>query len=174
MGNPPGTRVFATSAIALTSCMPRFGKLLVCIRARLLTCRTTHCRFDPSPHELVSDPMHRQEEMRVIGLRLEFLPQAHDVSIYRAGSRELVISPDFFQQFVPADRLSRMTQKVLQQIELLGREVQGLAFARNLALAYIDFHIAKGVPIFVARQSLRSPKYRLHSRQQFTDRERLG
>src|SRR5579872_5123083 len=124
-------------------------------------------------NEFVPRAMHRQNEPRIFRLRLNLLPQAHDMCIHRARSGESVVSPHLLQQTVTRQRLSRMMEEKLQQLELFGREIKSLAFARHLAAAKIDLDFAKCVPLLLFRNASRAPQDSLHARQQLANRERL-
>ena len=63
--------------------------------------------------------------------------------INRAGGGKTVIAPDFLKQAISAQSFPLVAKEVLQQLELLRREIQWFAAARDLATAQIYLHIAK-------------------------------
>src|SRR5271166_3599238 len=118
--------------------------------------------------------MHRQDETRIFRLRLNFLPQANNVRVYRSGRRKAVVPPNVLQQPVASQGFARMVEEVLQQLELFRGEVQSLAFARNLATAQVDLDFAEGKFFAALRDGPRPPENRFDPRQKFANRKRLG
>src|SRR5689334_4626976 len=101
------------------------------------------------PYELVASTMYRQKKTRVVRLGFQFLTQAHDVRVHRSRGRELLVTPNFFQQAVACQGLSGMAEEILQKIELLRRNLERLAVARDLATAQVDFDIPECKLVFV-------------------------
>ena len=79
------------------------------------------------PDKSIPSSMHGEEELRLFRIGLELLPQPHQVRIHGARRRVVVVSPNVFQQTIAAERFAGMADEILQQLEFLGRNVNGLA-----------------------------------------------
>ena len=53
-----------------------------------------------SPNEFIAEAVDSEDELRVVGVGFEFLPEPGDVDIDGAGRGHRVVAPDFVQQFV--------------------------------------------------------------------------
>src|SRR6266404_1293288 len=126
------------------------------------------------PHEFVADSMHGQEEPGLLRNWFEFLANAHDVSVHGARGGKILIAPDFVEKAVAAHRLSGMTQKMLQQLKLLARKLNGLTAAQDLVAAQVDVDIAERIAVLLFRQGLRAAQNGLHASEEFPDGEGFG
>src|SRR6478736_2067661 len=106
-----------------------------------ITQMPTNCRLTD---EFVTRAMHGQNETWFFRFGFDLLPQANDVSVYRASGWEAIVAPDFLQQTIAAQALALVANQIFQQLELFGRKLQRLARARDLAISKIDFHVAEG------------------------------
>src|SRR5215471_4391236 len=127
-----------------------------------------------SADELVADAVHREEITRILGNGFEFLPDAHDVRVDRAGSRIVFIAPDFVEQTVAAQRLPGVAQEKLQEVELLAREFDRFTSTADLVAAEVDFDVAESVAVLILRESLRAAQHRFDAGQQLANGKRLG
>ena len=73
--------------------------------------------------------MHGQDEARLLGLGLNFLPQADNVRIHCASCREPVVAPHFLEQTIAAQRFAGMAEEILQQLKLFRGKIKFLAAA---------------------------------------------
>ncbi len=88
--------------------------------------------------ELISEPLHGEDQLRTLRISFQLLPHAGDVHIHGASEGLLAVSPNFFQQFISREGCSRVLDEVPQQLELAGGEIDRLAVAGNLRAAQIN------------------------------------
>src|SRR6476646_6638276 len=79
--------------------------------------------------EFIPHPMHRAEVYRTGGILLQLLPKLKDVIVYGPGRGVILVSPDFIQEFVPADHPVGILYEELEGLELLGGEHHEFAVA---------------------------------------------
>src|SRR6516165_8417373 len=127
-----------------------------------------------SPHEFVADSMNGQKITRLVGNGFEFLADTDDMRVDGSGGWEIFVAPHFVEKAVAAQGLSRMTEKMFKQLELLAGKLDALARAGNLITAEIDLHIAEGIAVLILRERVRSPQNGLDASQEFANREGLG
>src|ERR1700686_3268769 len=145
-------------------------------------CWTRSCRVfstfplrnNTSADKLITRPVHRQNESRLLRLGFNLLPEANDVCVHRTCSGKAIVSPNILEQPVPAQRLSRMNEEVLQEFELLRREIQRMALARYLATPQIHFDLAERILLVGLGSDSCAAQYGLHPREQLTNGKRLG
>lgn len=75
----------------------------------------------------IAGSMHSKEVLWLFGVRFEFLAQSHQVSVYGTGRWVMLITPYVFEELMTAQRLSGMTDKVLQQLKFFRRYIECLA-----------------------------------------------
>src|SRR5947209_29814 len=71
------------------------------------------------------------------GIIFELLAEREDVYIHRATIRTLVVAPHCPQEFRSRYRLAGPLHKIMQQAELLAREVHDLAIASYLLSRHV-------------------------------------
>src|SRR5271167_3108700 len=67
-----------------------------------------------------------------------------------------------------------MADEVFEQLKFLGRNVNGLARLENATTPQVDLNLAEAVLVLIFGNDGGAPENRFYSRQEFTDRERLG
>jgi hypothetical protein len=72
-----------------------------------------------SSYEFVTYSVHSQKVTRFLGNGFEFLANANNMAIHGAGGREILVAPDLVEKALAAQRLSGVTEKVLEQLKLL-------------------------------------------------------
>jgi hypothetical protein len=85
-----------------------------------------------SSYEFVTYSVHSQKVTRFLGNGFEFLANANNMGIHGAGGREILVAPDLVEKALAAQRLSGVTEKVLEQLKLLARELHALSPAHDL------------------------------------------
>src|SRR5262245_9423863 len=88
-------------------------------------------RYETLARELVAEPVHREDELRVPGIRFDLLTQPGDVHVHRSGGRNGVVAPDLVQQLLSRERRAAMLDEVTQQSELPRGELDELALVRH-------------------------------------------
>jgi hypothetical protein len=59
-----------------------------------------------------------ENELRVVGVRLNLLPQPCYVNVYCASRRHEIIAPDFAQEFLARDGIPAVLDEVTKRLEL--------------------------------------------------------
>src|SRR5208282_401172 len=131
-------------------------------------------RYRDSTDEFVTRTVYGEDEARFGRPGLDLLPQADNVCIHGARGREAPVAPDFLEQAITAQGLPRMTEEVLQQLELLRGEIHRLPLTRHLATAQIYLDITKRVAVLLFGNGMRTAEDGLYAGQQLTNGERLG
>src|SRR5258708_27969630 len=72
-----------------------------------------------STYELIAHSVHSAEVYRTGRVALQFLAQFQDMVIHGAGPGIIFVSPNFVQQFVPADGPVGILRQKLQGLEFL-------------------------------------------------------
>src|SRR5271157_757298 len=67
-----------------------------------------------------------------------------------------------------------MTEKVLEQLKLLARELYALSPAHNLVTAQIDLDVAKGITVLLFWKCVCPSQNRLDASEEFANGEGLG
>src|SRR5438034_5640388 len=98
-----------------------------------------------SSDEFVAAAVNGQNEPRLLGIRLQLLPEVKDVGVYRARAGVVLIAPHLIQQAVTAERFRRMGDEVNQQRELLRRELDGYAGAAHVIAADVDLDVVEPI-----------------------------
>src|ERR1700756_3034835 len=127
-----------------------------------------------SADELVSQAVHGQDELRILRFGLQFLPQTHNVGVYRTRSGKAIIAPHLFEQSAATDGFSGMRKKELERFKFFRGELQWLTLARHLTAAQIYFHIAELILLLILRGCLRASQHCFDTSQQFADGKGLG
>ena len=76
-------------------------------------------------HELVAQPVNRQDVLRDARVRFELLPQPRDVDIDRARRRRGVVAPHLGEQLLARNRRAAVLDEIAEEVKLLGRELDG-------------------------------------------------
>src|SRR5215469_1920684 len=160
-----------TSAEAAAAVSANWLAIAACLISSILSVQAIMLL---SPHEFVADSVHGQKITRLVGNGFEFLANADNMRVDGAGGRKILVTPHFVEKAVAAQGLSGMTEKVLEELELLSGKLDALAGANNLITAEIDLHIAKGITVLIFRKCVRSPQNRLDASKELADREGLG
>lgn len=95
-------------------------------------------------NKFISGAVHGDKKTRRSGIRFKLLPQAQDVIVNRACRRIVFIAPHFVEQFMARNNAFRRGRQILEQIELLGCENDGLARATGLHARKIYACITEG------------------------------
>src|SRR5436309_182815 len=85
-----------------------------------------------SADELISHSMHCAEVYGTGGILLQLLPKLQDVIIHCSGGRIILVTPDFIQQFVPADDPVCVLDEKLESLKFLSGEHHDFAVALDL------------------------------------------
>ena len=80
-----------------------------------------------SSNEFVTDSVNRQKVTRLLGNGFEFLANANNVGIHGASGGEVLVAPNFIEKPVAAERFSRMTEEMLEQLKLLAGKLYALS-----------------------------------------------
>ena len=68
-----------------------------------------------------------QKVLRLLRIGFELLAKAHQVRVYGTGGWVILVTPNLLQEAVAAQCFAGMADEILQQIELFGGDIQGLA-----------------------------------------------
>ncbi len=79
------------------------------------------------PRKIIPNAPLGQDVLRLRWFLLQFFPQTADVDVHRAEFPDVLITPHQVQQALPAVHPPGILQKQLDEIELLGRQVDGVA-----------------------------------------------
>src|SRR4051812_11276659 len=90
--------------------------------------------------ELVAHVPDGADQRLVLGAELG--PQPPHVDVDRAGAAEVVVAPDLLQQLGPGEDPARVLGEVLQELELLERQVERLALEPAGVGALVDRQLA--------------------------------
>src|SRR5215203_690160 len=90
--------------------------------------------------ELVTDVADGADQRLVLGAELG--PQPADVDVDRARATEVVVAPDLLQQLRAGEHPAGVLRQVLQQLELLVREVEGTAAQLGGVAVLVDDELA--------------------------------
>src|SRR5579862_2483027 len=123
--------------------------------------------------ELVADSGDGEDEFRLFGVLLEFLPQAGDVGIDSPGEGVAVVSPDGAQQFIAGNGFAGALDEIAKKLKFACGEIDGFAFAGDFGLAHVD---ANGADIegAVAGMDGNAAQQDLDAGQQFCGFKGLG
>src|SRR4026208_2603384 len=77
--------------------------------------------------ELVSDAPRREDQLRVVGIELDLAPQPADRDVDGPLAGVRVLAPDVLQQRRAAEHHPRARRQLVQDVELLPREVDAMA-----------------------------------------------
>src|SRR5229473_3799340 len=72
-----------------------------------------------SSYEFVAHSVHCQKETGLLRNWFEFLANPYNMSVHSPSRWKVLVTPDLVEQPVAAQRLPRMTQKMLQQLKFL-------------------------------------------------------
>src|SRR5690606_5903048 len=92
--------------------------------------------------EPVADVAHRADQLLV--LRAELGAQAPHVHVHGAGAAVVVVAPDLLEQLGAGEHAARVLHEVLEELELLVREVDGAAAQPGRVPARVDRELARG------------------------------
>ena len=98
--------------------------------ARIFPCsRVTSFRFwiGPLTDKPITGSVHGEEVLRLFGVGFEFLAQTHQVRIHSPGGWVVLVSPNFFQKTIAAQRFAGVTDEIFQQLEFRGGNIESLA-----------------------------------------------
>src|SRR4029079_8913821 len=76
----------------------------------------------PSADELVAEPAHGEEMLRLLRVPFDLLPNLLNVIVEDIRVADVVVSPDRLDQELACEEPSGRPQEGLQQLELLRRE----------------------------------------------------
>src|SRR5215472_14044168 len=93
--------------------------------------------------KLVTCAVHGQNEAWLFRLGFDLLPQVNDVRVDGASGWKSVIPPDFLEQTIAAQGFTLVADQIFQQLEFLGRKLQRLARAPDLAIAKIYLNLSE-------------------------------
>src|SRR5580658_7537760 len=127
-----------------------------------------------SSYEFVTYPVHRQKVTRLFGDGFEFLANANNMGIHGAGGRKILVAPDLVEKPVAAQCFSGVTEKVLEQLKLLPRELDALSPAHDLVAAQIDLDVAEDITVLLLRKCVCPSQNGLDASEEFANGERLG
>src|SRR4051794_23030293 len=106
---------------------------------------TQHCFFrqrgDGLGDELVADVAHRADER--FTLRAELRAQAPYMYVDSAGAAEVVVAPHLLQQLGAGEDPAGVLREVLQQLELLERQVERRPTDARLVRRLVDAEVAR-------------------------------
>src|SRR4029077_2786914 len=119
-----------------------------------------------SSHELVAHSMHGQKKTGLLRNRLQLLSNAHDMSIYRAGGRKILITPNLVKQPLATERFSGVTKEMFEQIKFLTGKLHRVAATSHLVTPQIHFDITKGVAFLIFGECLCTPQDGFHASEQ--------
>ena len=85
--------------------------------------------------EPVTGSMHGEEELRLFRIRLELLAQPNEMGIHSARRRVILVPPDFFKKTIAAQRFTSVADKVLQEFEFFGGDIEDLAGPKHSVTA---------------------------------------
>src|SRR5262249_50621677 len=94
-------------------------------------------------YELITCTVNGPEVYRVSRILFQLLAQLEDMVIDRPGRGVMLISPDRIEQLLAGDHALRILQQILQDLELLGGQLDRFASAGQLHLGEIDSHIVE-------------------------------
>jgi len=100
--------------------------------------------------EFVTDAGDGEEELRALGIFLEFFAQAEEVGVDGAGKDVGIVSPDGSEELAARDGASGSFHEVAEQLELARGEVDGLAVASDLGVANVHAKRAEVVNALAA------------------------
>src|SRR4029077_20617772 len=130
----------------------------------------------PSADELVAEPAHREEMLRLVRVPFDLLPNPLHVNVEGLRVADVVVSPDPLDQELACEQPAWRPQERLQQLELLRRE--GDRGATDEHLVAIDVHLDRTADedaVLTSRlREPRSSEVGADTGDQFADRERLG
>ena len=89
------------------------------------------------PDELISEPVHGEDVLRVARVVFELLPQPGDVDVDGPRRRHRVVAPHLVEQLVARQRGAAMLDEVPQQLELARGQVERLPGLGHFRLAEI-------------------------------------
>ena len=118
--------------------------------------------LDGRDHEAVAHVADRADQRLV--LRAELGPQPADVHVDRAGAAEVVVAPDLLEQLLAAEDAAGVLGEVLEELELLERQVERTPADLGGVRRVVDDHLAGAdhvglgvVGVAVARSAGRWP-----------------
>src|SRR2546421_2079068 len=110
-------------------------------------------------------------DQRPVEGAFQLAPQVPDVDVHHVGQPVVVVVPHVFQDLPAVDHLASMPHQELQQRELLGGQLDGLAGPADAAGGRVQLHVRHGQ---LGRALGRAPaQQRPQPGQQLRERERL-
>src|ERR671922_2992536 len=101
--------------------------------------RSDHRRFTSLPDGLVPGAANRADQL---GLA-ELAPQLGDVDVDRSCAPGVRHAPDLVEQLVAADHDARVLEQHRQQVELLGRQLDGMPVDGDLTGVAVQDHVVE-------------------------------
>src|SRR3954452_15114936 len=93
---------------------------------------------------------------------------------HRAGVDGRLVAPDAGHQLVAGEDVAGVRGEEPEQLELLRRELDGVAVATRLATAAVELDLAEDDRLARRRVSVAAPENRAHTRRELARRERLS
>src|SRR4029453_3704855 len=91
---------------------------------------------EPDQRQAIPDVADRADEILVVNTELG--AEAPGVQVYSSGATVVVVAPDFGQQLLAGKHASGVLSEVLEELEFLERQVQGLATDPGRVARFID------------------------------------
>src|SRR5947209_10036708 len=99
-----------------------------------------------SVYKLVPEASNRDQVPGPVGVRLDLLSHALDVHVEGLGVTYIPGSPDLLDQELAGEEPPLALEEQLQQLELLGGELDWLAVSEDLVAGGVELHRASGEP----------------------------
>src|SRR6476646_10234247 len=93
----------------------------------------------PSTDELVAEPTHREQMLRLVWIPFDLLPNPLHVHVERLRVSDIVFAPDPLDQELAGEQTPGRAQERLEQLELLRRERDRRALHAHLVT--VDVHL---------------------------------
>src|SRR3989442_5448247 len=101
----------------------------------------------PSANEFVATAVNSKNETRLFRVWFQLLSEMDDLRIDCPRVGIVLISPHRVQKPIPAERFAGMRDKVGEQGELFGREINLFAGAQHCIAADVDLDIAESIDL---------------------------
>src|SRR5207253_9268317 len=101
----------------------------------------------PSANEFIATAVNGKNETRLLRVWFQLLSEMDDVRIDCPRVGIVLITPHRVQKPIAAERFAGMRNKVGEQGELFGREINLCARAQHCVAAYVDFDITESIDL---------------------------
>src|SRR5690554_2076909 len=105
-----------------------------------------------------------------LALALQLAPEVAHVDVHDVAAAR-VLGPDLLLDLEAVEHLAGVAREQLEQLELLGRQLDAAAVAEHLAALEVDDQV--GDADLAGDGRVHAPQVRAHPRQQLLDAERL-